>query len=306
MNLSFAHPTYLFFLILIPVLILIHFLALNNAKKKALKFANFEAIARIKGIDIFSKNIVMLVLSITMIVIFTLAISGLTLHKEAEASSFSFVIAIDASKSMGADDFEPSRFEAAKEFAIDFVDSTPIATRIGVISFSGNSFIYQDMTDNKDEVKNSIENMEISDIEGTDMQEAVVTGTNMLKNEDAKAIILLSDGQANVGRINNSIDYANSNDVIVHTIAIGTIEGGNISGWKSKVEEASLKAIAYNTGGMFARANDKESLSDSLKQALKLTRKKIKIDLSNYLLIVLIIIFVLEYILVSTRYRTFP
>lgn len=306
MYLSFSYPQYLFLLFIIPLIILFHFWALKSARKNALKFANFEAIKRIKGIDLFSKNIIVLILTSLIIFILVLTISGMRLHTSANASSFSFVLAIDTSRSMQADDMKPDRLEAAKESAMDFVDSTPIATRIGVISFSGNSFISQDMTDSKNEIKNSIGNMEISDIEGTDVQEAVITGTNMLKNEDAKAIILLSDGQANVGRINNSIDYANSNDVIIHTIVIGTIEGGNISGWTSKVEEASLKAIAYNTGGMFAMAADKESLLNSLKQIMELTNKKITIDLSSYLLIALMILFILEYILVSTRYRAFP
>ena len=55
---TFLHPKFLFFLFAIPILFVIHFLSLTNRKKVALKFANFNAIARIQGIDFFSKNLV--------------------------------------------------------------------------------------------------------------------------------------------------------------------------------------------------------------------------------------------------------
>jgi len=306
MYLSFAHPEYLFFLILLPLLVLIHFISLNNSKKRALKFANFDAIARVKGVDLYSKNITILSLSVIIIFLLTLVISGLTLHTEAEASSFSFVLAIDSSRSMQADDLPPTRLEAAKQFALDFTDLSPSWTRIGVISFSGNSFIYQDMTDNKDEIRASINNIEISDIEGTDIKEAIMTSTNMLIKEEAPAVIILTDGQENAGGINDSIDYANNNGIIVDTIAMGTEAGGNASYGLSKVNEDFLKALAFNTNGVFSRAIDKQSLSDSMQQIMKLTKKKVSVDLSRYILIALIIIFILEYILISTRYRAFP
>lgn len=46
------------------------------------------------------------------------------------------VIALDASKSMLADDVTPNRFEAARQLAITFVRDAPRSARLGLISFS--------------------------------------------------------------------------------------------------------------------------------------------------------------------------
>ena len=302
-SISFIHPQYLLFLLVIPVFIFIHIATLRSTKNIALKFANFEAIARIKGVDFFSKNIVITLLSIFIVFLLVMAVSGLTLHTTINASSYSFVIAIDTSESMGADDILPNRLEAAKEAAVSFVEALPITTRAGVISFSGNALIEQDLTESKTAIKNALQGIVISEISGTDLQEAVITGTNLLNAEESKAIIILSDGQINVGNLDDAVNYANEHNVVIHTIAFGTAEGGKTSFGLSKVDEDSLKALSYNTQGESFRALDKEELFNSFNKAIKETKRKVAIDLSIYLLIASIILFSVEYFLISSRYR---
>lgn len=300
---SFAYPNYLIFLILIPLVILIHFVTLKSAKSTALKFANFEAIARIKGVDFLSRNIIILFISILLVLLLALSLAGLRWHTVRDASSYSFVLALDSSQSMEANDLSPNRMEAAKKAALEFVESTPLTTRAGVISFSGNSLIEQGMTESKALMKTAIQNIQISDISGTDIYEAIITGTNLLKGEESGAIILLSDGQINVGSIEDTIKYANDNEVVVHTIAVGTEEGGVTSYGVSKVDEDSLRALSYNTKGIFSWANNEEQLSAAFNNAMEKTKKKVAIELSDYLLIASLVLFVIEYWLVSTRYR---
>ena len=102
---SFTHPQYLLFLFLIPIFFMIHFFSLSNRKKVALKFANFDAISRIMGVDFFSKNVIILFLNSIIILFLVFALSGLTMHTTRESSSFSFVLAMDTSQSMEANDF---------------------------------------------------------------------------------------------------------------------------------------------------------------------------------------------------------
>ncbi len=47
------------------------------------------------------------------------------------------VLALDVSLSMQAEDIEPSRFEAMKDAAADFVDILPDRINLGLVSFSG-------------------------------------------------------------------------------------------------------------------------------------------------------------------------
>lgn len=299
---SFTHPQYLYLLFLIPLFFVIHFYSLSNRKKVALRFANFDAISRIQGVDFFSKNIIALFLSLLIVALMIFAISGLTLQVFKQSSSFSFVIVIDASESMEADDFEPDRITVAKQTAIDFVNEAPLGVKIGVISFAGSAYIGQDITEDKMEVKNAISKVKVEGWGGTDLYEAVITSTNLLEGEEHKAIILLSDGQINVGKIEDIIDYANKKDVIINSIAMGTKQGGQTPYAISKLDEDSLKSVSYNTGGNYFLAEDKKMLSQSFLDILNLTEKKVSIRLFNYLILFAIILFTINFFLINTRY----
>ncbi len=300
MYFSFSNPEYLYLLFIIPLIIFLHFYSIRNVPKKSLRFANFEAIAKVRGIDFYSKDIKIPFLNILIVCLLVFSISGLTLNKEVEASSFSFVIAVDSSQSMGATDIYPDRLSAAKETAVDFVDSLPEDIRIGVISFGGNSFIEQDISENKGLLKLSINNIESTKFGGTDIYEAIMASSGILKNELNKAIILLSDGQINVGNIYDAVEYARDKKILVHTIGIGTVEGGNASFGISKLDEDILKSLAYNTEGKYFNVDNKEKMQESFKQIAPLTKRFGSINLSVYLIIAVITIFVLEQFLINS------
>jgi len=303
---TFAYPQYLLLFLMIPIIFFIHFFSLGNKKKKALKFANFDAIAKIEGIDFFSKNVISLVLNIVIVSLLIFSLSGLTLHKTAKATDFSFVISIDSSKSMEATDLSPNRISAAKVAATKFVDFAPLNTRFGVVSFAGSSKIEKDVTDSKSEVKDAINGIKLTEFGGTDLYEAVLTGSNLLKNEDHKAIILLSDGQLNVGTVDDAISYANENDVIVHAIGMGTIEGGSTEFGFSKLDEDSLKSISYNTNGAYFNTTNEADMINAFEHIFDYTQKNVSIKLADYLLLIGIILLLVEFFLSNTRYTSFP
>tara|TARA_Y100000310_G_scaffold56999_3_gene52243 strand:- start:9844 stop:10761 length:918 start_codon:yes stop_codon:yes gene_type:complete len=299
MYVSFTHPSYLLFLFAIPVLIFFHFFGLKNIQGRGLKFANFEAIARVKGIDLYSKNLFLLLFNILFIVLLVFSLSGTTLYKEMQASSFSFVIAIDNSESMTANDISPDRLSAAKETAINFVDSLPSESEIAVLSFAGNSKIEQRLSKNKQEIKFAIDNIQISSVGGTDVFEAIENSISLLKRENNKAIVLLSDGQVNVGNVNEATDYAKFNNALVHTIGVGKLEGGETSYGISKLDEDSLKSLAYNTEGRYFSAESKAELENSFSQIAGVTKRLGGIDLGFYLIILVIILFIVKQFLLS-------
>ncbi len=305
-TITFAKPTFLIFLIVIPFLIVIHFMMLRRKRSHALTFANFDAIARVKGIDILSKNISMLIITavITALLIFSLA--GITLHRTLESSSFSFVLAIDSSRSMEAIDMLPNRFEVAKETASIFVDLTAPGTEIGVISFSGNAFIETPLINDKTILKQIIKSIPLSSIGGTDLYEAIITSANLLDKEEAKAVIILSDGRINIGTVDDAVAYADKNDLVVHTVGLGTSEGGNTSFGFSRLDEDSLKGLSFNTEGKFFRAQNEEELQRSLSDIMDLRVKRVSFDLMLYTLMMALILLIVGYILGNTRYRVFP
>ena len=225
MAISFTHPTYLFLVILLPVIVFLHFYLLKLRRDVAVRFSNFDAIARIRGIDLYSKNLVVVILTMFIVLLLILSISGLQIQQELTSSAVSYTLAIDTSKSMEANDLFPSRIEVAKKTATGFVDQTPPGTKIAVITFSGSSFLEQDLTDEKSLIKIAINNIQLSNIGGTDIREAVISATNTLAQEDSKSVILMSDGRLNVGDLQEGLDYASKNNVIINTIGLGTEEG---------------------------------------------------------------------------------
>jgi len=303
---NFTRIIYLYFLLLAPLAILIHFLTLKWKRSRALQFANFEAIAKVKGIDLLSKNTSILMLTSLILVVLVFSLAGMQVQMTLTATDFSFGIAIDTSKSMEATDFLPSRLEAAKEMATDFIELLPKTTKVAVVSFSGNAFIEQSITADKTILRQAIKEIPLSTVGGTDLGEAVITSSNLLAGENSKAIILLSDGQINVGTIEDVINYANDESVVIHTIGIGTEEGGETSFGLSKLDEQSLQAISFNTGGKFFMAKNKQELRDSLNAILELKEKKVFVDFSSYLLIAALVLIILEFVLINTRFKIFP
>lgn len=306
MIITFVKPFYLVFLFVIPAMIFLHFLTMSFKKRRALAFANFQAIARIQGIEFYSKHLIILLLHIGIASVLIFALAGTTVHQVLPASSFSFVVAIDTSKSMEANDFLPTRLDAAKDAAIEFVNDAPIDTQIGVISFSGNAFIEHDITSDKDLLKESIQGIPLSSIGGTDLYEAVVTSSNLLVGQNGKAIVLVSDGRINIGSIDSLIDYATKRDVVVNTIGIGTEQGGETEFGLSTIDEDSLQAIAYNTHGTYHRVKTSGELHSAFQEMYALKEQQVSIPLATYLVLIGLCLFLLEFILLNTHFIGFP
>jgi len=128
----------------------------------------------------------------------------------------------------------------------------------------------------------------------------------MLNKYSKKSIILISDGQLNVGTIENAIEYAKARNVQVNTIAVGTREGGQTSYGISTVDEDSLKSLAYNTGGLFFFVTQKNELRLSLKKIAEIEPGVVQQEITSYLIIISIILFFIEYALINAKLMEFP
>lgn len=307
MMIIFTRPGFLLLLLAIPVLIFFHIISLKSIKKRSIKFANFEAITRIKGVEIFSKNLTILYLNIIMIVLVVLSVSGLSITRDVSASQVSFVLAIDASGSMAAQDIFPDRLEAAKTASIDFLEMVPEKTRIGVVSFSGSTFIEQELTENKGLLERVIFDLDIKGVGGTDILGAIIASTNLLRDEEAKTIVLISDGQANINTLQDIVDYSNKNSIRIHTLGIGTEEGGKAAdGGVFRLSEDTLRTIAENTDGRYYNVQDVEDFYFSLNDIVNVTEKRAIYDFSLYLMIAALALLIIIFVLINTRYRVLP
>ncbi len=317
-NLTFDNPIYLWYLLSIPLLIYTHFYLLRHSKMRAIKFANFEALKRVTGEKLITKNIIILIIRVLILSCVIIAASGAVFWYEGRVNENDFVIAIDISASMGAQDVPPTRIEAAKQTAINFVNNLRSKSSIGVVSFSGTTFIDTVLIDNKDSLRKTIENIELAKTGGTDIAGAIITSTNILLNsKKGKTIVLITDGSNTVGAfidesVENSIDYAVNNHVVVHTIGVGSETGPigylpefyNIS---AVYNEDTLKQISNSTGGYYFKAMNKEALEQAYKDISEAAKKGIiPLKLSYSLMLIALLLLFIEWGLISTRFRRIP
>jgi Ca-activated chloride channel family protein len=289
---------------------LVHFISLREIKRKAIMFANYEAMERVFGRKILSKNYPLLIIRVLTLVFLIFALAGTVFVYEGYGGEGDFALAIDASASMLAQDYQPNRMAAARDAALLFVDSVPADTKVGVLSFAGAAFVQQELTDDMAKTSNAVSGVDIELAGGTAIGEAIVSSVNMLlESERDKVIVLLTDGQNNIGiGVDEAINYANRFFVVIHTIGIGTEEGaviGNTS-YVIGLDAETLELIADQTGGEYYRAETEEELESAFERIASATQRKISLDLSSYLMLIAVALFLIELILVNSKYRTIP
>jgi Ca-activated chloride channel family protein len=307
MALLFFYPKFLLLLLLVPFFIFIYLFSLVYNKKKAVLFGNFEAMERFYDMEFFSKNFLALYLNLGILILVVFALAGTSISFNIDTSSFSHVIAIDTSGSMAADDLAPSRLAVAKEEAKKFVDLLPIGVEVGVIGFSGDALIYQMLDTSKIKAKMGIQEIDYGIIQGTNIYNALISANKVFEGRQMKAVTLISDGQINVGDAPQIIRYLNRNNIVVNTIAVGTEEGGLTElGTISKVDEDFLKALSFNSGGHFFRVKDINDLDESFQELVNETYKEVSIDLTFYLLLLVVLLFTILWIMHNLRFKVIP
>lgn len=313
MEITFLNPEYLWMIFGIPLLLLLHFYSLRYVKIRAFKFANFEALERVTGGMILSRNISLLTLRLFVLLFLTLSLAGMMVWYEGKIDVADYVIAIDSSGSMAADDFMPNRLEAAKEAALAFVENLESKSKIGIVSFAGVGFVELPLTENRREIKKSIEEIKINTLHGTAISEALKTAANLLvTNDRSRVIILLTDGRENIAgpeELEKIIEYIYKNQIIVNTVGVATEAGGVLPGVEvvSTLDEAVLYHIANSTGGHYVYSENREDLVNTFKSfTYEQVEGKIPISMRLPLMMVVFVILFVEWVLVNTRYRTIP
>lgn len=307
MEITFLYPRLLLFLFLVPFFIFVYFFAITYNKKKAVLFANFEAMERFYDMEFFSKNFIALYVNLGVLILLVLGLAGTAVTFKADTSEFSYVIAVDTSTSMGANDIVPSRFVVAKSEAKKFIDSLPIGVEIGVIGFSGDANVLQELDTSKIKSKLALDEMDFGVIQGTNIYNALISANKMFGLRQRKSVVLLSDGQINVGDAPQIIRYLNRNNIIVNTIAVGTLEGG-VTNYNtvSKLDEDFLKSLAFNSGGEFFRVTDADELETSFNSLITEVNTDVTVDLSIYFLMAAIITFAVLWVLYNLRLKVVP
>jgi Ca-activated chloride channel homolog len=175
------------------------------------------------------------------------------------------VVVIDVSLSMQATDVKPTRLDAAKRAAIDFVTKLPEKYNVSVVSMAGASAILVPPTAAHNTVENAINSIQLQD--STAIGEGIATALRALQQapKDPKdpnsiapgAIVLLSDGANNAGRAPlQAAAEARTAKIPIYTIAYGTESGYvDLDGKREPVpvDHEEMKRIAARLTGSISR-----------------------------------------------------
>ncbi len=198
------------------------------------------------------------------------------------------ILAFDTSESMAATDLEPSRLEAAKTAALDFVDAQPDSVDIGIVSFGSLGAITLRPTEERDEIAAAI--TRLAPAGETNLSEGVFAALSAIAEDP---IIYQPDEQGNVeippvdfGSFGSALIvlYSDGEDttetdplplaelggqagIRIYSIGVGTVEGAtlDINGFSvsTALNEESLQALSEQSNGTYFLADEVSDLSNA-------------------------------------------
>jgi len=278
-NFNFENPEFFWLLLLLPLAIG-WYIWKRNKQTAALKISSTKGFKGKSGLLPKLRPILFILRLLTLALIITAMARPRTVDVSTQSSStqgIDIVMAIDVSASMLARDLQPTRLEATKNVAEEFIKDRP-ADRIGLVVYAGESFTKTPITSDKSIVLDALEGIEYNNVleNGTAIGSGLATAVNRIKDSDAesKVIILLTDGVNNSGFIdpNTASELALEFGIRVYTIGVGSngmalsptailpngrFQYGNVP---VEIDEELLNQIASTTGGKYFRATDNEKL----------------------------------------------
>lgn len=196
-------------------------------------------------------------------------------RKEVKSIGKDIMICVDLSKSMDANDIQPSRLEKVK-YEMKKIVAAFNSDRVGVIIFSSEAFMQCPLTFDQNALNLFIETMNSSLVpgSGTDFAPPLKMALNKLEEDKtlsgqpkSKVIILISDGEDFGDETNEVAKQIEDDDIKLFALGVGTETGGNIYAngalktdrqgqiVVTKLNVKSMRSLADKTGGQYFELN---------------------------------------------------
>jgi Ca-activated chloride channel family protein len=341
---EFQFPWLLALLGLLPVYA---FLRGKTGKWSALRFSSADIAREAGARAAAAPGRIMAFLRLLVIALGIVALAGPRManyHVETETPGIDIMLVLDLSWSMTAIDMgKPaerlSRFAIASGVLKDFIEKRP-NDRIGLVAFSGAPYSVSPLTLNHTWLMENIDRLHIGIISdlGTAIGDAVVSAAKRLKatpNTKSRIMILLTDGDNNMGRIDPlpAAQLASALGIKIYAIGIGIEQPCNMPKFDPATGKYILDAngniiptlllqpanysvlgkMAAASGGQFYRATSQDELQSIYNQINHLEKSEVKVrryatyqPLFELPLLAALTVLALELILANTRYRRVP
>lgn len=273
---EYANPKYLFLLILLIPLIVWYIVKLRKTQA-SFKLSTTTPFHKINGgLRVYLRHLpfALRTIALALLIIVLARPQSVNTSDISNTEGIDIIMALDISGTMLAQDFQPTRLEAAKKVASEFINDRP-NDKIGLVIFAGESFTQCPLTTDHRILLNLLNEVKYGIIEdGTAIGLGLANSVNRLKGSTSKSkvVILLTDGSNNAGQIAplTAAELAASYGIRVYTIGVGsrgtaraemmTPYGKQTVNIPVDIDERTLTEIASITKGEYFRATDNTSL----------------------------------------------
>ncbi|MGP8215808.1 MAG: vWA domain-containing protein [Bacteroidia bacterium] len=299
--LQLAHKMFFYALAIVPIAILIYWLAMYKRKKAIKNFAETPLYKRLAPDSSLPKKNLKFILSLLAIFLIVVAMIDPEIgsHLEnVERKGSDIVICLDVSNSMNAQDISPSRLERAKEDIEKMIGELQ-GDRIGLVVFAGEPFVQLPITTDYGAAKMFLQtiNTNMVPVQGTAIGAAIDMSAGLFLQENnsearSKSIILITDGENFEDDALAAAKEAADHGIIIHTIAMGSADGapipiytnGQQSGFMkdkdgttvvTKLDLNLMQQIAAAGGGSCVRASTSDAGLETILGQIRRMGKKI-------------------------------
>ena len=288
---SFIWPTMLVLLLLIPLFVLLYFRIQHRRRQLTASYGSLGFTQTGMGRGPGARRHIPPLLFLISITILIVALARPQTVISLPRIEGTVILTFDASGSMAADDFKPTRMEAAKAAVRDFVERQPPSVRIGVVAFSDSGFAVQAPSNNQDVILAAVDRL--TPQRGTSLAHGIEASLNAIASGTGQSntrfysnrvptltptptpvpqgtytpavIVLLSDGENNESPDPlEAAQTAADRGVRIYTVGIGSAAGSilHINGFtvRTRLDEAMLQQIALITGGTYYDAQNEQDL----------------------------------------------
>jgi Ca-activated chloride channel family protein len=308
---TFIWPVMLLSLLLIPLFAMLYLRLQQRRRRFAASYGNLGFVQQARGRGLGVRRHIPPALFLVSLTILFVGLARPQTVVSLPRVEGTVILAFDVSGSMAADDLKPTRMEAAKVAARDFVQRQPPSVQVGVIAFSDNGFSMQVPTDNQDAILAAINRL--TPERGTSLANGIFASLNTIAASSGQqsphlytniapgptptptpvpqgtytpaVIVLLSDGENNespdpMAAAQAAVDRG----VRIYTVGIGSAAGTtlHVNGFTvfTQLDEQALQQIAQVTGGTYYNATTEQDLRgiyDNLDPQLVIKPEKLEV-----------------------------
>jgi len=280
MSLPFVWPVLLWGLLLVPLLVAGYVRLQRRPSPHPVAFPNAPLLAAAMARGGRIRRHLPAALYLIAITVLLVALARPVAPLPVPSNKVTVVLSMDISRSMLAQDVAPSRIDAAKTAAQEFVRVLPPGLKVGLVTFSSYATLIVPPTADHARVRDAIDllSTEFATAIGDGLLEAVWALPGRARPSDpfnppptpglslpSATVVLLSDGQSNRGILpHDAARIAREQQVKVYTVGVGTPEGtflnlGGRSIWV-RLDEETLREMAEITGGSYYRTTSAAAL----------------------------------------------